>query len=255
MMKKNTKFVYTLSSKGSMVSEAITSICTLKRKVDPSKIFVIYTPPYDPKDERFIRSTGVNIIKSKNQTQAFSMFGTDEPSHYGEKIKITDIECENLVFLDCDTVVTGNIWRVLDGDFDIKARPGTTGTEDQEWEDLFDRFNEEYLDFMPNTGFLVFKNKSHRDIGDSWLSYVNASLDYDRGVLHKEQYALALAAGHKNWEKMTMEEHVFGWEESLEPETVVYHRNTDNSSSLSAYLADWARSKARYVMQLIRAIG
>lgn len=239
----NTKYAYTLSSRNNMVEDIIISISTLKNYVSSDEIVVYYTPPYNDQDEEKLRELGINLIKEENETNPFNIFEGENKSHYGEKIKSTQLDCQNLVFLDCDTVILNDIRKVLEGGFDVKARPGTTGEEDEEWRNLFERFDEEYLDFMPNAGFLVFKNRTHQDIGEKWLEYVNTDLEYDRGVNHQEQYALALATGDKEWKKMSSEEHTFGWEEEPGPETVVYHKGTDSMDRLSVYMKKWVMNK------------
>ena len=87
MTEEDVNFAYTLSSRANMVADVIVSISTLKNYVDEEKIIVFYTPPYDEDDEERLRETGVEIVKKDNETDSFSMFGSDEAGHYGEKIK------------------------------------------------------------------------------------------------------------------------------------------------------------------------
>ena len=161
-LEENTEFVYTLSSRANMVSEAIRSVKTLKTYVEPEKINLFYTPPHDEYDERELKKLDVNLIKKENKTEGFSIHSGDEQGHYGEKVNLCTIEAENVVFLDCDTLILEDIWKVIEGDYDFKARPGNSGINEQKWTEMFEREGEEYMDWMPNAGFMIFKNNTHK---------------------------------------------------------------------------------------------
>ena len=136
--KEDTAFVYTLSSRKGMVQQALRSIATLKQHVEAEKIHIFYTPPYDDRDEEVLEDTGANIIKKENQTEAFNVSRSLPESHYGEKINLCSLEEENVVFLDCDTVIGNNIWEVLEGDFEFKARPAHRFNDEEDWKKMFD---------------------------------------------------------------------------------------------------------------------
>lgn len=216
-----TTYAYTLSSAGAMFQRAFFSIQTLIQYADPENIVVFFTPPRDPSHVSRLKSLGVDVRTVDNDTEAFTAF--DTPRHYGEKTLIRTLSDDTVVFLDCDTLILGNIRRVIQGDFQFKARPGTSQVRQPAWQGLFKRFDEQYLDWMPNAGFLVFKNGYHREIGPKWHEYVGTKLSYRHGVNHKEQYALALAVGGGHIEKMTPEEHVMLWNEEYPEDGIVYH--------------------------------
>ena len=215
------KYVYTLSSVGVMFQRAFFSIKSLSKYVDPKNIVVFFTPPRDNSDTKRLEQLGVDLRLVENTTDAFTAFDTEQ--HYGEKTWLTTIEDDTVVFLDCDTVIFDDIQTVIKGDFDFKARPGTSEVLQPNWRDLFERFDEEYLDWMPNAGFLVFKNGLHREIGDKWRKYIQTDLNYQHRANHKEQYALALSVGNSNVEKMTSKEHVMLWNDEYPASGVVYH--------------------------------
>jgi hypothetical protein len=225
-LKENTEFAYTLSSRKLMVQQAIRSIKTLKEHVSPEKINVFYTPPYDENDEKELEKLGVNLVKTENQTQSFSINTGDEEGHYGEKTNLCTIKSQNVVFLDCDTLVLDDIWKVIEGDFDFKARPGNAGVHEEKWRQMFEREGEDYIDWMPNAGFLIFKNGIHQEIGEKWLNYTNKDLQYEReNMNHQEQYALALSISKYDTEKMTENE-----------EGTVYHYITPNPQTFWEHL-------------------
>lgn len=206
---------------GAMFHRTFFSIQTLKQYVNERNIVVFFTPPRDEEQIEWLRGLGVDVRLVENSTQAFEAF--DKEQHYGEKTWISTIDDDVAVFLDCDTVVLGDIRETISGDFQFKARPGTSQVRQPGWRKLFGRFDESYMDWMPNAGFLIFKDGIHKDIGDSWREYVQVDLEYQLGVNHKEQYALALVVGSYKKEKMSDLEHVMMWNSEFPPDGVVYH--------------------------------
>lgn len=215
------KYVYTLSSVGAMFERAFFSIKSLSQFIDPKNIVVFFTPPRDNTETEYLKQLGVDLRLVENTTDAFAAFDTEQ--HYGEKTWLTTIEDDTVVFLDCDTLIFGDIRDVIEGEFDFKARPGTSEVLQPGWRKLFDRFNEEYLEWMPNAGFLIFKNGIHREIGDKWRKYIQTDLNYRHRANHKEQYALALCVGNSKTEEMTTNEHVMLWNDEYPTSGVVYH--------------------------------
>lgn len=212
-----------------MVQYAIKSIRTLQRWVNPEDISVFYTPPYDDDDKRSLEALGVDLQIRQPISEAFAVNYSMSERHYGEKCQIGTINEPTAVFLDCDTLVLGDIWPVLDGEYDFKARPGTASENDDDWRNLFDRFDRPLLPWMPNAGFLVFKNGIHKELWEEWLRYTNTDLGFNKdGFNHKEQYALALAVSEYNCVQMTPEDHVMEWNDEVTPHGVVYHTGTPN---------------------------
>lgn len=233
MDRENTAFVYTLSSRNRMIQQCLRSIATLKHYVDAEKIKIFYTPPYNEEDEQALKDTGAEIIKKDNQTEAFNVSRSLPERHYGEKVNLCSLEEENVVFLDCDTVVGNNIWEVLEGDFEFKARPSHRFNDKKEWKHLFNERDRPYLDWMPNAGFLVFKRGAHRKIREHWAKFVSEDLDFQMDkVDHHEQYALALAVSDLKIHEMEKEDHVFEWEDEKIPDAYVYHVSHTAGSSV-----------------------
>lgn len=129
------------------------------------------------------------------------------------------------MFLDCDTFIMNDIWPVLEGDFEFKARPGSAKLKD--WNKLFDYHDEDYMDWMPNAGFMVFKNGCHRNISEKWKDYYLNIGDksYTEGnKLHREQYALALSVSGLDTEQMDETEHLMEWKDELSTKAILYHK-------------------------------
>lgn len=243
MNRDDTVFVYTLSSRKKMAQQALRSIATLKHYVEEEKIKIFYTPPYSEEDEDALKATGAELIKKENQTEAFNVSRSLPESHYGEKINLCSIDAENVVFLDCDTIIGNNIWEVLEGDFEFKARPSEEiDSDNREWQALFGRNNEEYLPWMPNAGFLVFKNGFHREIKNKWVKYVNKDLDFQVDkVSHDEQYALALAVSGADIEEMNPKEHVFEYLGEKTANAYVYHVDHAAGSNMINLVKNYAK--------------
>lgn len=215
-----TSFVYTMASIKALPEYAFLSITTLLDYVDPENIIVFYTPPREERHIDAFERLGVDLRFVTNRTEPFNAF--ESKQHYGEKTWLCTIPDETVVFLDCDTLVFDEIERVVQGNFDFKARQGTSSVHQPDWMELFDRFDRPYLDWMPNAGFMIFKNAIHRELEDLWLEFLHSDLEYEQNINHKEQYALALAIGSYETTQMTPNEHAMLWHE-LRQDPVVYH--------------------------------
>lgn len=215
-----TKYVYTLSSREVMFEHAFLSIRTLSRYIDVSDIIVFFTPPVDEMHLEKLRGLGVDVRERENRTEEFVAF--DRPQNYGEKTWVEKVDDSEVVFLDCDTFVLGDITEVLQGDFEFKAREEEDVLQ-PEWRQMFERFGEEYMNWMPNAGFLVFKDDLHKRIGEKWRKYIQTDLGYRHKFNHKEQYALALAVGGSETVKMDSSEHAMFWKDEFPPDGIVYH--------------------------------
>lgn len=215
------KYVYTLSSKGTMPTHALLSIKSLLNYVPSSDIIVFFTPPRDEKHIKNLRSLDIDLRLVETKTKAFDAFG--EKRHYGEKTRVCEICDDTVVFLDCDTFILDDITKLLRGNFEFKARPGTSKVQQPEWQELFKKYNQPYLDWMPNAGFLIFKNGIHHHIQNDWIRFISEDLGYQHAVNHKEQYALALSIGKYDVQKMNVKEHVMVWNGEFPHDGVVYH--------------------------------
>lgn len=217
-------YAYTLSSRRSLAQEAIQSIKSLLNWVPASQIIVFYTPPRREDHRQALESLGVDVREVDNVTNPFAMGETSKPSYYGEKVRIGTIDSDTVVFLDCDTIVLDDPVPVLEGSFDFKARPGSYHVPKSEWKALFDKYGEEFLDWMPNAGFMVFKNGTHKKIRTDWRKYIAEEIELpSSNVRHGEQYALALAISSYETAKMAPTEHVMRWENEAPADGIVYH--------------------------------
>jgi hypothetical protein len=203
------------------------SINTLSNHVNKDNIIVFFTPPREENQVEALQSLGIDVRTVENSTDSFRVFDTKQERHYGEKTWISTVEDDTVVFLDCDTLVFGDITEVIEGDFQFKARRGEDAEQlrkQKEWEKMFERFNEQYIDWMPNTGFLIFKQGTHKQIGDKWRKYINKDFEFNHGNMNlKEQYTLSLVIGSLDVEKMGIETHAMLWRDEFVSDGVVYH--------------------------------
>lgn len=209
-----------MASINALPEYAFLSITTLLNYVQPENITVFYTPPREERHVDAFNRLGVNIDLVPTKTEPFEAF--EGKQHFGEKTWLCTIPDDTVVFLDCDTLVFNDISTVIRGNFEFKARPGTSTVRQPDWRDLFERFNRPYINWMPNAGFMIFKNGIHREIEDAWLEFLQCDLEYQHSINHKEQYSLALAVGGYETSKMTPNEHAMLWNE-LRRDAVVYH--------------------------------
>lgn len=224
-LKENTTFFYTLSSKENMLTEVVHSVKTLLHYAEPENVVVAFTPPYEEKHVEEMKSLGVTVWEKEHKVEQFRNNEYEDLRSYGDKLWITEIETENAVLLDCDTLVLGNIWEVLEGDFEFKAREGLKNFE-EDWDETCEKFEEPYIDWMPNAGFLVFKNNLHKEIKEKWENHYseleNRSYVKEGGI-HREQTALALAVSSESYTKMDETEHLREWCDEITTDSTVYH--------------------------------
>lgn len=230
-----TRYVYTLSSDddpiATMPEYATHSIRTLTRWVDPERVVVFFTPPRREEDVERLRALGVDVREVPQVTERFRITATHAPSAYGEKVHLCEVDADTVVFLDCDTLVLGDVRETLggdDADFDFKARRSPLTPPAEEWASFFAENERPPLDYLPNTGFLVFRNGTHAAIRDDWLDALDADPPeaFEGQVDVREQWALALAVSERDCAEMTPREHVIEWEEPVRPDGVVHHLDT-----------------------------
>lgn len=223
------KFVYTFSSTGNLFEYTLHSVKSLLQFVDPESVRIYYTPPRNKNHTSTLRGLGVDVRHVEPITEPFGIMPFDEPSHYGEKTRVCEVEDDEVVFLDSDTLVLGDIWPMLEGGFDVKARPSTYQPGPEDWRSSFDGTGYQPLNWMPNTGFLVFKNGVHRDIKNGWRELLaHHNRPTFRGMRLDDQWALAGVLGEGfDIVRMNRCEHTIEWDETPPGDGVVYHLDTD----------------------------
>ena len=222
----STEFIYSLSSDSypnHMMKDAVRSIMSLKNWVDPEQIVVYYTPPRSESDLETLRDLGVKVELVENQSEPFALNIIGEAIPYGEMWHLCKSNADNVVWIDNDTIVAGDIWDVVGGNFDFKARPEEDKSDDEEWYEMFDRFGREPMDWRFNAGFLVFKNGLHQEIKNEWKEFMESDLGYYNAPTMQDAHGLALCVSEYDCEKMTPNEHVMEWGDEPRANGYVYH--------------------------------
>lgn len=220
------KFVYTLSDERDLVSLTIKSIKSLLRFTNKENIIVFYTPPRS--SQNLVKLSRLAVVKQvPSLTKSFFVKQHNSTGRYGEKIHLCDVDCPNVVFLDCDTIVKKNLLPLLEGDFDFAARcdiDGKTGQivwESEVWKSMFKKVGRKPIP-MPNSGFMIFKNYCHRKIREEWMKMMSGGLP-EPHYSAKEQCALALCVGAKRIKWLSSCEHAFGWLDEDKGDTYILH--------------------------------
>lgn len=225
-MSLNVNYVYSLSSEPRVIAQqAIRSVRSLltTTDTDPANVHLFFTPPVRDGDIEQFKNLGVTVhVEEPDFPGGFRTRLGDSRAEYAEKWKLTKVDADTVVFLDCDTVVLDDLTDVIEGDFEVKARP-LDANDPERWRRVFDRYGESYRPWYPNTGFLVFKNRTHERIKDRWEGYIRAEIPYYVEGYTKEQFALALATADCEFEPMTPQEHVMEWLDETCTDGYLYH--------------------------------
>jgi hypothetical protein len=166
-MKNKNEFVvaYSVCDKGRMADELVSSLKSMNRFINRDNIVVFYTPPCSQHNYNIFNKYAI-VKKEDNLTQPFKYMTGRPASRYGEIIgHLGDISSPNVFILDCDTIVKKDIRELLDGDFDVAYRVATAwkNIDKQKWNSLFKEYNKTPIP-VPNKGFMVFKNNTHKKI-------------------------------------------------------------------------------------------
>jgi len=202
--KEDYKVVYTVSDVGDLIPCVLRSIESLEKFVSKKNIIVFYTPPRSR--ENYLKLSNVAVVKEvDNITKPFDVLAAQKkakglplsPRHYGEKVHLCEVECENVLFLDADTVVRKDITELLAGNYDFSALPPAYEMDEALVAKAFASIGKDPLPQF-NCGFLIFKNSLHVRIKDLWLKYINDETLADDQFHTKEQWALSLALANVN---------------------------------------------------------
>lgn len=126
------KIAYTFSSVKNMPKDLLKSIKTTRSFVEADDIIVFYTPPREPEHIDMLENLGVDLRLREHRSRAFSMGKEDVKSYYTDKTWLCTVGDDQVIFLDCDTVVLEDPREILEGDFEFNARAGSFSSEKSE---------------------------------------------------------------------------------------------------------------------------
>lgn len=228
MSGKYVKIVYTTSDVRDLVPLTLKSLKSLSKFTDKKNIIVFYTPPRS--NRNLVKLQQLAVVKQASNIIKPFRVHQHQIGRYGEKIHICDVDCLNVIFLDCDTVIKKDLTPLLDGEFDFAARSEifdfATRSKLQEyqssWETMFKQFNKKPIP-MPNSGFMIFKNYCHKKIGEEWRKLMESDSTFGDRYIAREQCTLALCISEKRIRWLTAHQHAFRWRGETKVDTYVLH--------------------------------
>ncbi len=248
----STKFVYCLSYNRSFRKQVSNSVRTLSQFIPKEDIILIVNPPNGIERLKKIFNKYATIYEGNKFYEELDL------PNFKYKIEMCDIDCDNLVFLDCDTIILKDPRELLDGDYDFFGREEPCRSIDnnmketwnqETWETNLARFNLP-LDSIPyNDGFVIFKNKTHMKIKDDFIKYYkmynNNEIDSPNTVddMHHNEFALSMAVSNYNCKVMDDKHHWYGWRAipyTKSDDSYVLHVGTDKSG-LQGYMYNISR--------------
>lgn len=198
---RQTKYVYTCSGVKDLIENLQESVESLKEYADPGQIVVYATPPLNSNDIEKLIDLNVDVRLRPNFSRKVTVHDFGEPSHFSDKFYITEVEAENVIFLDCDTLVFNNPKALIDGDFKF-ASLLTSRSKDESWQNslrtLFEKEGVEgFFEREPSTGFMIFKDNFHKQVRESLSRFLKSDLRSKglEGIYAHDQYAMSLALG------------------------------------------------------------
>lgn len=197
--------------------------------MDKENIIVFFTPPRTEKSCLSL-SKVATVIKTENITNPFLFVSERENGRYCEKIQLCDVDSPNVIFLDTDTIIKKNPLELLDGDYDVSGRMDDSFLHvfPNDWLSLFRKMGKDPIPYM-NTGFLIFKNNTHKKIKDEWLKYANMDLPKIHPFSYqKDEYALALTISGTKIKWLSFREHAYRWKREYLKDTYVLHGRKRN---------------------------
>lgn len=214
------KVVYCLTDSREFRLPIRNSIRTLTRFVDKEDIIFIMNPYVDGKFSRYLSKFG--LVHKGDEFY----YRLDLPK-YKFKIELCDIDDNEIIFLDCDTLVMKDITELLDGNYDFFGREMSIRDSDgkylpkwnqRNWNYCLEKFGIKKSATVYNDGFIIFKNNLHKKIKDDWIKYYKMfhakEIPSPNNVddMHHNIYALGLAIGNYRCAEMNERHHWYGWQ-------------------------------------------
>jgi hypothetical protein len=216
---KEYKIIYSVSDVRDLIKDTICSIKTLNKYIDKEDIIIFYTPPRSMRGYDRLSKLGT-VIKEDNLTDEISL--RKGLGRYGDKFHALFVDSPNVIFLDSDTIINGDISRHLEGDYEVSGRiaPNFNNLNMNVWNLMFFELGKTPIP-MINTGYLIFQDHTHNKIADKVVEYMYADLPRpDPNSNQKDQYALSLAVSDKKIKWMNQTIHSFIWKNEFKGDVV-----------------------------------
>lgn len=152
------------------------------------------------------------------------------------KTYISEVESEEIVFLDTDTIIQEPLGYLTDSKCDVIARRATASTlsswDESAWEEyLADNGVSTKIPVL-NAGLLVFRGGIHRGMGEEWSKFMLEAWRrrlFGNGY-HADQWSLPVALGRAeaSYSLLGPKDHAFAWEGDDPNGATVYHTGASN---------------------------
>lgn len=230
------RVVYTLPDTFDFYFQVKNSLKTLHRFVDRDEVTLIVNPK--PR-----KTSKIWSLKRYAEIRPGDEFYKNLAlPNFKYKIEICDIDADDLIFLDCDTLVLRDIRELLN-DFDYSAREEPCFRyegkikptwDNKAWKDALRHFNKPQDAIPINDGFLIIRHGIQKKIKDDFLAaytlFHQKKLKSPNTVddMHHNEFAISIALAGYKFKPMTEEHHWFGWRPE-QPNVIPYvlHVGTD----------------------------
>ncbi len=211
------KIVYTANDDRFFMLQLYKSLSSLSKFVDKEYIDVIFNPEITNKRNRDKIEQYANAVSGSTYADKIDL----PPFRY--KYDALCIDTDELIFLDCDTIVLKDVTELLDGDYDFFAREepcrSVYGEYKPTWNETtwLENLRKKEYTIPFNDGFMIFKNRTHNkikfDFIDNYLLYYNkvTKSPNEADDSHLNEFALSLAVADYKCKIMTDKEHWYGW--------------------------------------------
>lgn len=204
------KIVYSVSDVRDLIRDTICSVNTLRKYVSKEDTIIFYTPPRSKWNYKRLSKLGT-VIKVDNLTDEIEL--QKGAGRYGDKFHAFYVDSPNMIFLDSDTIIRGDLSSHLGENYEFSGRiaPNFWNLDVEVWNKMFTDLGKKPIP-MINTGYMVFQNYTHNKIADEVIDYMYSDLPRpDRYSNQKDQYALSLAVSDKDIYWMDNSMHSFLW--------------------------------------------
>lgn len=172
------------------------------RFISKEKINAFYHPPRSIEIENGLKDL-LTLRKVPLISKPFSIVLTRWYSYCGEKIHVKEINCPNVMLLDCDIMFVHDPTPLWDDDFDIAVMNASMWKREnvlhqpawmKQWRDMFNKYNKKPIPYFAS-GFTLFKDNVLKEMSDDWLYFLNEDLPLlYSAFFSKEEMALILAS-------------------------------------------------------------
>jgi len=228
------KVVYSISNNPFQLILLNNSLKTIRRFVDKKDIVISLTPPFGRLERVYRRFTVM-----KHQNHLFPEY------IYGDKIYGCDVDDDIVIFMDNDTEIKKDITELIDFKEDIFIRRDDASDDyiGNHFRNIKKKLGIDKDIPMWNTGFIIFRNKTHQKIKSKWIEYLSNYLSGIWKVDNKnswivEQLAFSLASHRYSFKEMSAKEHLF--------------KDTDLEKDIETYVVHYRKLKREYVHILSR---